>query len=224
MICNICQGTKFTYGPGVRLSHSKKFPSCCTCHSLERHRAVRFYFDQIRFKVPLNTLNALHFAPDKSVVSTWFKDYERSVFGGNNSIDLCNIDRPDCSYDMIICNHVLEHIKEDRKAVKELARIIKKEGVVIITVPSPVRYIHTIDWGVPDSTKHGHFRVYGSDVFDLFTEFFVSVFALPIKDPVTEDVVIIHILFSSHGKHPLQKIEEKKFFESDSKKKSKESE
>lgn len=50
-------------------------------------------------------------------------------------IDITDIEFPDDSFDVIICNHVLEHIPDDREAMKELARVLSYEGFGVITVP-----------------------------------------------------------------------------------------
>jgi ubiquinone/menaquinone biosynthesis C-methylase UbiE len=79
--------------------------------------------------------------------------------------DLQNLSFKDNSYDIILNNHVLEHISNDKKAIQEIQRILKPDGIAIITVPG--------DW--KKRTKHffsldnnGHYRDYGFDfVFKL---------------------------------------------------------
>jgi 2-polyprenyl-3-methyl-5-hydroxy-6-metoxy-1,4-benzoquinol methylase len=50
--------------------------------------------------------------------------------------DICNLKFKDNEFDAIICSDVLEHIKNDKKAFSELARVLKRKGVLLITVPS----------------------------------------------------------------------------------------
>ena len=61
-------------------------------------------------------------------------DYENQFFA-QKKYDITNIDEGDKSFHLIICFHVLEHILDDDKAIKELYRILKKNGVLIIQVP-----------------------------------------------------------------------------------------
>jgi|SRR3989344_2094358 len=49
--------------------------------------------------------------------------------------DLCSLPFSKNSFDEIICSDVLEHIKNDKKAISELARVLKKDGILLITVP-----------------------------------------------------------------------------------------
>jgi len=167
--CNICGGTKFGAGPGGRRSPTGKWPRCEGCQSLERHRLIR----KVWLTVPEGILgkgSALQFSPDLSILSDWFSVFELSIYGGQNSIDMEHIDRADNSYDFIICNHVLEHIPDDRKAFSELIRVLAPEGILQITVPNPYRRPTTIDWGYPKAEDHEHFRVYGADVIDRLRE------------------------------------------------------
>jgi ubiquinone/menaquinone biosynthesis C-methylase UbiE len=49
--------------------------------------------------------------------------------------DLCNLKFPDETFNLIICSDVLEHIKNDKKAFSEIARVLSHQGVLLITVP-----------------------------------------------------------------------------------------
>ena len=61
-------------------------------------------------------------------------DYENQFFA-QKKYDITNIDEGDKSFHLIICFHVLEHVLEDDKAITELYRILKKNGILIIQVP-----------------------------------------------------------------------------------------
>jgi len=134
--CNICRGTQFEPGPNERKSATGKLPRCTRCRSLERHRQLRQVYAQIPDRY-LSGLDVLQLSPDIGVDPIWFSCYEISLFGGDNSLDLEAIDRMDASYDLVICNHVLEHVADDRKGLQELIRIARPEGLIQITVPSP---------------------------------------------------------------------------------------
>jgi predicted SAM-dependent methyltransferase len=184
--CNICGGRKFTRGPGQRLSPSGRKPLCKRCHSLERHRAFRKIFLALgarRFK----TLRCLQFSADPSIDRRWFGQFEVSIYGKENSLDLQRIDRENNSYDVIVCNHVLEHVADHRAALRELARVLSPRGFLFLSVPDPFRVEHTTDWGYPDPAKHAHYRHFGRDVEELFRQEMpeCQVVAVKTKDDAT---------------------------------------
>ena len=86
-------------------------------------------------------------------------------------IDIQNIPLPDESWNLIICNHVLEHVPDYKVALKELKRILSKTGILEITVPTD-RYCETV-YEDPDIVKEedrkkhfgqfDHLRIFGND-------------------------------------------------------------
>ncbi len=167
--CNICSGMQFEPGPNERVSATGKLPRCKNCRSLERHRQLRQVYAQLPNKY-LEELDVLQLSPDIGVDPAWFNSYEVSVFEGENSLNLESIDRADASYDLVICNHVLEHVADDGKGLRELMRITRPDGLVQITVPSPYTRAVTVDWGYAKKEAHGHYRGYGKDFLQLFPQ------------------------------------------------------
>ena len=165
--CNICGGQRFLRGPNDRLSATGKRPRCKRCHSFERHRAFRRIFLELGPR-RLRTLRCLQFSQDPTVESHWFQTHEVSVFDTSNSLDLQHIDRPDGSYDVIVCNHVLEHVPDHRAALRELSRILSARGFLFLSFPDPYHFEYTTDWGYPDAQRHEHYRCFGRDVEDVF--------------------------------------------------------
>lgn len=166
-VCNICGGEVFLPGPNGRMSRSGRPPRCAYCGSLERHRRLRGLYHQLPAHF-LASLGVLQLSPDLGVDSGWFLSHEVSVFGGENSLDLHSIDRPDACYDLVVCNHVLEHVADDRRGLAELMRVVRPGGFVQLTVPSPYTRAVTVDWGYPRAEAYGHYRGYGRDVICLF--------------------------------------------------------
>lgn len=189
--CNICGGNEFIRGPNGRLSGTKKFPKCKGCSSLERHRALRQIYVELNKVISFQEMSALQISKDQAIKPEWFASHELSIYDGINSIDIQKIDRLDKSYDLVICNHVLEHIEKDIQALKELMRITSDRGFFQLSTPDPCRLQKTKDWGYPDDNKHGHYRVYGIDIEEKFKKAFLSdgniiTIKIFMTDPVTE--------------------------------------
>jgi SAM-dependent methyltransferase len=93
-------------------------------------------------------------------------------------MDITDIQYPDESFDVIFCSHVLEHVPDDRKAMREFARVLKSSGWAVILVPCfPDRGKTFEDWSVTDPAEWlkvfgqaDHVRVYGNDFADRLQE------------------------------------------------------
>jgi predicted SAM-dependent methyltransferase len=177
---------------------------------LERHRSLRQLYLQLRSAFSFEQMSALQISRDSSIQPQWFTSLEVSVYGEENSIDIQNIDRPDQSYDIVICNHVLEHVERDKQALKELMRITSERGFLQLSVPDPFRRQTTVDWGYPDEKQHGHYRVYGMDIENMFYQICpqnVYYQKLYIADPVTEmSDVYFFFIRSQKNKTKIQNI------------------
>jgi SAM-dependent methyltransferase len=184
--CTICGGSRFEPGPNGRMSSTGRLPRCSGCRSLERHRQLRRVYAFLPAE-DLAGLEVLQLSPDIGVDAAWFRRYEVSEYGGDNSLDLQAIDRPDAAYDLVICNHVLEHVADDRQGLRELLRVTRPDGFVQLTVPSPHTRATTVDWGTPDPRAHGHYRGYGRDVRERFAQARpdATVLEVEVFDPVT---------------------------------------
>ena len=88
--------------------------------------------------------------------------------------DICNLPFEDNSFDLIFCNHVLEHIPNDKKAMQELFRVLKKGGFGIFQIPQDISREKTFEdnsiINQKDRAKifgqYDHVRIYGKDYFD----------------------------------------------------------
>jgi SAM-dependent methyltransferase len=91
-------------------------------------------------------------------------------------MDITDIQHPDESFDVIYCSHVLEHVPDDRRAMRELRRVLKKDGWAVLLVPITAE--RTIeDPTVTDPAErerlfgqHDHVRRYGPDYADRLRE------------------------------------------------------
>ncbi|MGG5576490.1 class I SAM-dependent methyltransferase [Myroides sp. C15-4] len=148
--------------------------------SLERHRLLWLYLQRETdfFTAPHRVL---HFAPEQAFYKRFKKqtnltytttDLESPL--ADVKADICNLPFADHSFDIILCNHVLEHIPDDTKAMQELYRILKPGGMGIFQVPQDLKRPTTFqDDSITDPKErtlifgqYDHVRVYGLDYFD----------------------------------------------------------
>ena len=148
--------------------------------SLERHRLLWLF---LKRKTDFFTTNykLLHFAPEQAFYKRFKKlrnlDYITTDLNSplaEVKADICNLPFDDDSFDVILCNHVLEHIPDDQQAMKELYRVMKKGGWGIFQVPQDLnREVTFEDNTITDKKRraqifgqYDHVRVYGRDYFD----------------------------------------------------------
>ena len=82
------------------------------------------------------------------------KQYRNDNYYHPICADLINLPYRNESFDFVSAMDVLEHIKDDKLAISEISRILKKKGIAIITVPHRMKYYSTQDKII------GHFRRY----------------------------------------------------------------
>jgi len=138
--CPICGGhfRKFLpYGRG-KAGNNRLCPQCL---SLERHRLLWLYLTEKTdfFTAPLKVL---HFAPEQSFLERFqaLKNLDYTTADLDSPIadlhlDVTAIGQPSDTYDVVICNHVLEHVSDANKAFAEIKRIMKPGGWAILLVP-----------------------------------------------------------------------------------------
>jgi len=87
-------------------------------------------------------------------------------------MDITGIDYPDESFDVIYCSHVLEHVQDDRKAMREFYRVLKGNGWAILLAPIIIEETFENPSIVEPSERSRHFgrkdhvRAYGRDYTD----------------------------------------------------------
>lgn len=135
-ICNSIFDEFLPYGRNKRPN-----AKCPACNSLERHRLLWLFLQQ-KTNFFKDKLSALEVAPTKGfsqiIQSLPNIDYTSIDLQSKNAMirmDLTSLSFADNSFDCIICYHVLEHIPDDKKAMRELCRVLKPSGWAIIQVP-----------------------------------------------------------------------------------------
>jgi len=194
-ICPICG----YHGVFVSVGHPPRWDARCPgCGSRERHRLVHLWITQGGGD-RLAGKRILHFAPEKEFArrmrgNALYETADLHQPGVTHRIDITRTGLPDAAYDVVMANHVLEHIPDDRRALRELFRVLRPNGVALLTVPiNPSRQETYEDPAVTaPAERHAHFsaadhvRYYGLDFSDRLTEagFAVDIFRLPPAEEV----------------------------------------
>ena len=171
--------------------------------SLERHRLLWLYLNEetdffqfqlasdstgtnpkkikLRDAETNSALKVLHFAPEQAFYKLFRNqknlDYTTTdLFSplADVKADICDLPFEDNQYDVILCNHVLEHIPDDTKAMQELYRVLKPGGMAILQIPQDLSRATTFaDNTITDQKErakifgqYDHVRIYGRDYFD----------------------------------------------------------
>lgn len=158
---------------------NKKYKNviCPRCFAFPRHRLLSLFLRK-QEKEWMAPQKILHFAPEP-IIKKYLKkkknlDYMTADLNMpfvDIKVDITNIPFPDHTFDIILCNHVLEHIIDDRKAMRELLRILKPGGWASLMVPIKSQLKETYEdesiTSPKDRLKHfgqeDHVRWYGQD-------------------------------------------------------------
>jgi len=157
----------------------RKNALCPGTLSLERHRLLWLYLER-ETNFLKQSLKVLHIAPEQ-VFYKKFKKYKHWKYTtadlnsplADFKVDICKLPFEENSFNLIICNHVLEHVHDHIKAISELYRVLKKGGTLIAQVPIDIKRAKTYeDFSItdPDERSHvfgqyDHVRIYGKDFY-----------------------------------------------------------
>jgi SAM-dependent methyltransferase len=114
---------------------------CPRCGSYSRHRQLWLFMTR-RLGVLSRSLTLLHVAPElffyerlERAANLRYVSADLHVAHAAERIDIEAIPYPDRYFDAIICSHVLEHVVDDRAAMRELCRVLKDDGWAVIQAP-----------------------------------------------------------------------------------------
>lgn len=175
--CPLCESRVREFRPAGIVPRANA--RCPVCGSLERHRLLWLYliertdlFDNRRKKL-------LHISPEH-VIGSRLRDHRSIDYLSSDleskqamvQMDITAIELSDDTFDVIICNHVMEHIPDDRRAMAELFRVIQPGGWAILQTPvkGDTTYEDAAFQTPEERLRHfgqrDHVRMYGRDYRD----------------------------------------------------------
>lgn len=178
--CPCCSGSFREFRPHRGRAGAK----CPRCGSLERHRLLWSYFET-RTDLLDRHLDVLHVAPEYSLekrlaalpqLRYTTADLDSPL--ADMTLDVMSMPFADATFDVVLCNHVLEHVDDDRVAMAEIRRILRPGGWAILLVPIDHSRASTFEDPAivaPEErfARYGqedHARLYGRDYADRLRE------------------------------------------------------
>ncbi len=147
--CPICLKSFRRFLPYGRIN-PRTNALCPNCLSLERHRLIWLYLKE-KTEFFRHKLHVLHIAPEECFIHRFEKIHRDQYITADIEsplakvkMDIHKIPFKENTFDVVLCNHVLEHVTDDIQAMKEIARVLKPGGFAILQVP----FFHP----VPDKT------------------------------------------------------------------------
>ena len=166
--CPVCETSYRTLLPYGRIN-PRPNALCPNCLSLERHRLIWLYLKE-KTNFFGSKLHVLHIAPE----ACFIKRFEK-VHGDNYitadiesplakvKMDIHEIPFSENTFDAVLCNHVLEHVRDDIQAMREINRVLKPGGFAILQIPffNPVPDTTFEDNSITDPRERE--RIFGQD-------------------------------------------------------------
>ncbi|HEY8288244.1 MAG TPA: methyltransferase domain-containing protein [Acetobacteraceae bacterium] len=173
--CPICG----YHGIFISVGHPLRWDARCpNCGSRERHRLLHLWATEGGGN-KLAGKRILHFAPEKIVMrmmrgNPLYETADLVQAGVMHRVDIASVPLPDAGYDVVIANHVLEHVPDDRAAMREVFRLLRPGGFALLTAPiNATRHDSYENEAVTTAAErwahfsaHDHVRYYGLDFTD----------------------------------------------------------
>lgn len=175
--CPVCNKGYRKFLPYGRIN-PRENALCPNCLSLERHRLIWVYLQQQTdfFK---SKKSVLHIAPEACFINRFEKIHGDAYITADIEsplakvkMDIHQIPFEENTFDVVLCNHVLEHVEDDIKAMSEIHRVLKPGGFAILQIPffNPIPEATFEDHSITDKRERekifgqdDHVRKYGHD-------------------------------------------------------------
>lgn len=192
--CPICGG----HWRGFLARRGRPGVECPRCGAWERHRLLWLWLERCTDLLRAEH-RVLHVSPEPAIARRLrdeagldYLSIDLEPGAAMEAMDLTAIRRPDDSFDVVLCSHVLEHVPDDRGAMRELRRVLRSGGWGVIQVPMLAPSTHE-DATLTDPSQRAlafsqpdHVRVYGPDFLDRLRDSGFGVEALVVRDIFSE--------------------------------------
>lgn len=169
--CEYCgwEGNNFFIYKDAKDYYNRRNALCPRCGSAERHRLLLRY---LKDRTPFFSRESkiLEVAPIRVFQELCLRQSNLSCVSIDLAsrlamvrMDVTSLAFPDNEFDVILCYHVLEHVKDDLRAIRELYRVLAKDGFAILQVPVDQGLEETIEYDKPNPRECNHVRRYGRD-------------------------------------------------------------
>ena len=181
-ICPICN-----YKGPFMDKNNRHRAKCPKCGELERARMAMLVFNEIYDDHKASQTDVLHISPENFLRKIFKKKYKSYISSDlyrkdvDHQFDIEEIPYPDNSFDLVFASHVLEYVKNDKKAINEIKRVLRPGGLAFL--PVPMLHNKTIDFEERPLNKR-IIRETGVDYFDRYREIFTEV---KVYDPSSFD-------------------------------------
>lgn len=165
---------------------ARKHVTCPVCNSGDRERFVYYYLKHNTDLFKDSCSAVLHFAPEPHIEQEIRNNPSCKYITGDivpgradYVVDITNIQFSENMFDYVICNHVIEHIIDEEKAINELKRVLKPDGTIILSTPISISDEKTYEnpniISPEDRLKYfgqeDHVRLYGLDVKERWSKY-----------------------------------------------------
>ncbi len=201
LYCNCCGKSfrKFLPKGNIKRLNAK----CPYCFSLERMRVLDLYLENELNIYQKQNIKILHFAPEEtlfvklsSIKNIEYIDGDINPAYARYIVDITKINFPDNYFDYILCSHVLGHIPDEAKAIKEIYRVLKKNGLAILMTLIDLESKNTFEDKKIISSKdklkyYGEFdlcRLHGLDFMDRIKKHNFKVEVIDYRKSFSEEI------------------------------------
>lgn len=213
--CIVCNRSFHSFKPYNNVPDSKIFKEnhiigagyrknymCPYCETIDRERWQQYVITN-HTNILTKQSRVLHFAPEKNIYDILHHNcktdyYPCDILPWDNflKIDITNIPFQNNYFDYVITNHVLEHVKNENEAVKEVMRVLKKDGTWIFSFPICTNAITFEDDSITEPSSRlnyfgqiDHVRLYGNDYIERFQIYGLSIKIFQPADELSDEII-----------------------------------